>query len=41
MKCFLRIAFSEAQSPNSMILLHIRHLLEKHDAAHKIFDDVK
>lgn len=41
MKHFLRIDFSTEQTPDTTTLLHFRHLLEKHDIARKIFDDVK
>ena len=41
MKHFLRIDFSTEQTPDATTLLHFRHLLEKHDIARKIFDDVK
>ena len=42
MKRFLKIDFStEQQTPDATTLLHFRYLLEKHDIACKIFDDVK
>ena len=41
MKRFLRIDFSTEQTPDATTLLHFRHLLEKHDIARKMFDDVK
>ena len=33
--------FSTEQTPDATTLLHFRHLLEKHDIARKMFDDVK
>ncbi len=41
MKRFLKIDFSTEQTPDATTLLHFRHLLEKHDIARKMFDDVK
>lgn len=41
MKHFLQIDFSTERTPDAMTLLHFRHLLEKHDIARKMFDDVK
>ena len=41
MKRFLKIDFSTAQTPHATTLLHFRYLLEKHDIARKMFDDVK
>ena len=41
MKHFLKLHFSGEQTPDATTLLHFRHLLEKHDIARKIFDDVK
>ena len=41
MKRFLRIDFSTEQTPDATTLLHFCHLLEKHDIARKMFDDLK
>ncbi|WP_315436557.1 IS5 family transposase [uncultured Selenomonas sp.] len=41
MKRFLKIDFSTEQPPDATTLLHFRHLLEKHNIARKMFDDVK
>ena len=41
MKRFLKIDFSREQTPDATTLLHFRHLLEKHDIAQKMFNDVK
>ena len=41
MKRFLKIDFSTEQTSDTTTLLHFRHLLEKHDIARRMFDDVK
>jgi IS5 family transposase len=40
MRSFVGIDFNEKQAPDATTLLRFRHLLEKHDLAKKLFDDL-
>ena len=40
MRCFLGVNFGDAQAPDATTLLKFRHLLEEHDLAKKLFDDL-